>query len=131
MSTRANVFVDYNGERVQFYHHWDGYPEGVGNFLANILQVATWIASERTTEGVKNQFLELLKLDKGYELEEIGLHGDIEYLYFVKFIDNEKDVITFTKIDWNRGGLGEREYFSRLAKAEKGEKELNLKLEIV
>ena len=30
MSTRSNIFVDFNGERKQFYHHHDGYIEGVG-----------------------------------------------------------------------------------------------------
>lgn len=131
MSTRSNIFVDYNGERIQYYHHHDGYPGGVGKMLASYLNIASYIAPERTVEGVKKQFLELLKLDKGFEVEEIGLQSDIEYLYFVKFDKNGyKDTITFTKIDWERGGLDEIEYFSRLEKAEQGEKELNLELEI-
>lgn len=130
MSTRANIFVDYNGERIQLYHHHDGYVFGLGKMLASYLNIAEYTAPERTTEGVKNQFLELLKIDKGFEVEEIGLHGDIEYLYFVKFIENENDVITYTEIDWHRGGLSEDEYFTRLEKAEKGEQELMLELKV-
>lgn len=126
MSTRTNIFVDYEGERIQYYHHHDGYPEGVGKMLASYLDIATYIAPERTTAGVRKQFLELLKLDKGFEREEIGLHGDIEYLYFVKFIDNEKDVITFTKLKWEN----KSEQLSKLERAEQGDQELKLKLEI-
>lgn len=126
MSTRTNIFVDYEGERIQYYHHHDGYPEGVGKMLASYLDIATYIAPERTTAGVRKQFLELLKLDKGFEREEIGLHGDIEYLYFVKFIDNEKDVITFTKLKWEN----KSEQLSKLERAEQGDQELELKLEI-
>lgn len=126
MSTRTNIFVDYEGERIQYYHHYDGYPEGVGKMLASYLDIATYIAPERTTAGVRKQFLELLKLDKGFEREEIGLHGDIEYLYFVKFTDNEKDVITFTKLKWEN----KSEQLSKLERAEQGDQELELKLEI-
>ena len=36
MSTRCNILI---GDR-QFYHHWDGYPDGVGAdlayFIANV-----------------------------------------------------------------------------------------------
>ena len=124
MSTRSNIFVDYNGERIQFYHHCDGYPEGVGKQLASFLEIATYTAKERTTAGVRKQFLELLKTDR-YEPEEIGLHDDIEYLYFVKFIDNARDEITFT-----RTKPFDYEQIDRLEKAERGENTLTLEIKI-
>ena len=40
MSTRANIFIrnDFDdNEKVVIYHHRDGYPEGVGKDLTNIL----------------------------------------------------------------------------------------------
>lgn len=40
MSTRANIFIrnDYDDdEKVVLYHHCDGYPDGVGRDLTNIL----------------------------------------------------------------------------------------------
>jgi hypothetical protein len=130
MSTRANVFVDYNGERVQLYHHYDGYPEGVGKMLASFLEIATYTAKERTTKGVKNRFMELLKLDDHFEVEKVGLHGDIEYLYFVKFNENEKDIISFIKIDFTALWKDEDKYLYNLEKLEKGEKELSIELKI-
>ena len=130
MSTRSNIFVDFNGERKQFYHHWDGYVEGVGKDLLVRMEMA--IARARnaipyslkddsyglSTERAYKEFLNLLEEEGSYESEEIGLHGDIEYLYYVKFVSGEKDTVSYTKINWQK--LEDKNYFQNLETAECG-----------
>ena len=129
MSTRSNIFVDFNGERKQFYHHCDGYLKGVGKDLLVRMEMA--IARARNTipysikddsnglrtEKAYKEFLNLLEEEGSYESEEIGLHGDIEYLYYVKFVSGEKDTVSYTKINWPKE---DKNYFQNLATAECG-----------
>ena len=130
MSTRSNIFVDFNGERKQFYHHWDGYVEGVGQDLLVRMEMALKRArnaipfslKENTfrlrTERTYKEFLNLLEEEGSYESDEIGLHGDIEYLYYVKFVSGEKDTVSYTKINWQK--LEDKNYFQNLETAECG-----------
>lgn len=92
MSTRSNIIVGNQ----QFYHHWDGYPEGVGAdlayFLANINAgyLPAWNKSiEKLAEylrynGIPGRLASERGMDKAYEFEDEGLHGDIEFLYIVQ-----------------------------------------------
>ena len=92
MSTRSNIIVGNQ----QFYHHWDGYPEGVGAdlayFLANINAgyLPAWNKSiEKLAEylrynGIPGRLANERGMDKAYEFEDEGLHGDIEFLYIVQ-----------------------------------------------
>ena len=130
MSTRSNIFVDFNGERKQFYHHWDGYVEGVGKDLLVHMEMAITRARNAIpyslkddsnglrTEKAYKEFLNLLEEEGSYESEEIGLHGDIEYLYYVKFVSGEKDTVSYTKINWQK--LEDKNYFQNLETAECG-----------
>ena len=130
MSTRSNIFVDFNGERKQFYHHWDGYVEGVGKDLLVRMEMAITRARNAIpyslkddsnglrTEKAYKEFLNLLEEEGSYESEEIGLHGDIEYLYYVKFVSGEKDTVSYTKINWQK--LEDKNYFQNLETAECG-----------
>ena len=130
MSTRSNIFVDFNGERKQFYHHWDGYVEGVGQDLLVRMEMAfkrarnaiPFSLKENTfrlrTERTYKEFLNLLEEEGSYEPEEIGLHGDIEYLYYVKFVSGEKDTVSYTKIKWAE--IDDKNYFQNLETAECG-----------
>ncbi len=95
MSTRCNVIV---GSR-QFYHHYDGYPDGVGKdlayFLANVNagtldcyqipkdtdMLADYI-EDKGVVGILGKAQDY-GYDKGYEAERFGLHGDIEFLYLI------------------------------------------------
>ena len=129
MSTRSNIFVDFNGERKQFYHHCDGYLKGVGKDLLVRMEMA--IARARNaipysikddsnglrTEKAYKEFLNLLEEEGSYESEEIGLHGDLEYLYYVKLVSGEKDTVSYTKINWPKE---DKNYFQNLATAECG-----------
>lgn len=130
MSTRSNIFVDFNGERKQFYHHCDGYLKDVGKDLLVRMEMA--IAKARNaipyslkddnfglrTERAYKEFLNLLEEEGSYEPEEIGLHGDIEYLYYVKFVSGEKDTVSYTKINWQK--FEDKNYFQNLETAECG-----------
>lgn len=134
MSTRSNIFVDFNGERKQFYHHWDGYLNGVGKDLLIRMELAVTKACEYVpdiagrTKNVYEEFLNLLEEEGSYEPEEIGLHGDIEYLYYVKFVSGEKDVVSYTKTNWQK--LDDKNYRQGLETAECGEHTLTLAVQV-
>lgn len=87
MSTRANVVVLLDETRVYLYRHMDGYPAGLGVDLLEKLSEA---------EHDPSRFVELLLAERYeqqsyeerakriYELTT-DTHGDIEYLYVVRF----------------------------------------------
>lgn len=91
MSTRCNILI---GDH-QFYHHWDGYPDGVGADLAYFIANVNAGYLERWSDTIDHlaQFVAEHGIigrlgscgggDRGYEAEEFGLHGDIEFLYIV------------------------------------------------
>ena len=83
MSTRCNVIVKENDSKFfQLYHHYDGYPEGVGVDLENYIKE---MDSEQLEDGKKFcDFLSNPSRDTyEYEGTNIHPHGDIEYLYVV------------------------------------------------
>ncbi len=92
MSTRSNIIVG----KEQFYHHWDGYPEGVGMDLAYFLSninagyLPVWnksidkLAQYIRYHGIPGKLASNRGRDTAYEYEDEGLHGDIEYLYIVQ-----------------------------------------------
>ena len=129
MSTRSNIFIDCNGDRLQFYHHCDGYLEGVGIELLSMLKLAYSLTpvkerlGENGAEAVEWEFLKLMALNDRYELEEIGLHRDIEYLYYVHF-ENGNINISYTKVK----PFCKSEILEKLEKAEKGEKIISLEI---
>lgn len=81
MATRCNIIIKRENEPMyQLYHHYDGYTDGVGNELLDMLQTK----SLKNTQGVIDYILQ----DDGYEYEGVNgkdckLHGDIEYLYVI------------------------------------------------
>lgn len=129
MSTRSNIFVDFNGERKQFYHHCDGYVEGVGNDLLVRMEMAITRTRNAIPYSLKGdtfslrieraykEFLNLLEKEGSYEPEEIGLHGDIEYLYYVEF-SPKGNRVTYSKIEWQK--LDDKNYRQNLETAECG-----------
>ena len=86
-----------NGKRKDLYHHCDGYYEGVGEDLAQLL--------EAYDSRNKKSFFNLLMIRRGKDggYEETGvLHGDIEYYYVLDF---DKGEFTGYEVDgfpaWN------------------------------
>ena len=68
------------------YHHTDGYPEGVGAELREYLR--KWCESR--DEFTAEDFCTYMENDDpSYEFENIGIHGDEDYLYTVDFDKGE------------------------------------------
>lgn len=109
MSTRSNIVIKKLNKETneldycQLYHHHDGYPEGVGAELQEILNEVLGKSKEEQAEILATplslgNYIEIL--DTSYENEtrtddlngrKLWLHGDIEYLYT---IDLDKKTIT-------------------------------------
>ena len=82
MSTRCHIKVIKDNQTCYVYHHTDGYPEGVGKELRGYLR--KWCGSKE--EFTAEDFCTYLENeDSSYYFENIGLHGDEEYLYTVDF----------------------------------------------
>jgi hypothetical protein len=89
MSTRCNIIIkEKNEEPLIIYHHFDGYPEGVGAELKNI--VADKIESIcGCTGNIKKYILSRILYDYSSQYEETdNIHGDIEYLYVLDIKDD-------------------------------------------
>ena len=79
MSTRCNVIVKAGDQEITFYHHCDGYPEGVGIDLAERMER---VMANKWHDA--DDFLDDLVRDADYDFSTVcGLPGDIEYLYKV------------------------------------------------
>jgi hypothetical protein len=81
MGTRANIVIEYGKTRIFLYRHWDGYLASAGADLVeavNKRQSATELLGALLAEKFDGE-------DKAvYEITS-GIHGDIEYLYRVKY----------------------------------------------
>ena len=92
MSTRCNIIIkEKNQEPIYVYHHFDGYPEGVGSELKEIL--STRFNEVLTGKNIENF---LYNYDTQYEKTD-SIHGDIEYLYILTVKDN--NTINYKCID--------------------------------
>lgn len=81
MSTRSNIIVLIDEQKIVLYHHHDGYVEGVGFDLVERMNRVLY----NEWQNADDLLNDLLK-DKNDEYEfstASGLHGDIEYLYEV------------------------------------------------
>lgn len=98
MSTRANIIIKDEYDKLIFYRHSDGYPEGTlptlekfvdmvkdGKIRRNVEQASGWLIvlgrEEYADEGL---------LENDYYGWKVGayepstcIHGDIEYLYII------------------------------------------------
>jgi hypothetical protein len=82
MSTRCNIIVRRSDENFTvIYHHFDGYPDGVGKELPKIL--SDFEITEETTPIILSQYIQ--SIDREYEHEPYAqnVHGDIEYVYII------------------------------------------------
>lgn len=96
MSTRCNVIIKDNSDKLYFYRHSDGYPEGVaetlnafmdrlksGEIRNNVSQSAGWLIILGHEEYAENRKLypEHSSWKVGAYEPTTALHGDIEFLY--------------------------------------------------
>ena len=110
MSTRANVILKQGEEKLFFYRHSDGYPEGTkpslkllvkwmkeGKIRNNLSQGSGWLIAIglmeyntlpdfKTTEGGFG-ILDSIQDPKDWKVGAFepttGIHGDIEFLYTI------------------------------------------------
>lgn len=87
MSTRCNIVIKKGEDTLYLYHHFDGYPEGVG---AELLDLRDMLKSDMTPQDVHYSLVYLYGDE--YELTD-KLHGDIEYVYFIKLNDENAEII--------------------------------------
>ncbi len=116
MSTRANIVITDNDDKLFFYKHSDGYPEGTlptlerflkhvknGEIRDNVCQASGWLIIFGNTEY--EQGSEPTRESSGWKVgayePTIGIHGDIEYLYHVDLVEEKITVVTenFKKFD--------------------------------
>jgi hypothetical protein len=115
MSTRANIIIKDSYDKLWFYRHSDGYPEGAlptlkefmrkvakGDIRDNAMQSCGWLVIIGHEEYKAHQ----PDWKVGAYEPTTGQHGDIEYLYT---IDLDKKVII---VDDLSGGVEEINDFS-------------------
>lgn len=93
MSTRATIKIVRKGRKpVWMYHHCDGYPDGVGVDLLDLLSYydnKKWLPNDLSDYINQN--------DYDYEFTE-GQHGDEDYGYL---IDCDKHTLKCYEIGWD------------------------------
>ena len=103
MATRSNIVIKSGKKKTYLYHHWDGYPEGVGEDLKNYLQNRN---KEMNGEEITKELLDGIEgklgdekdegKDKAYKKTD-GIHGDVEYIYT---IDTDKGTLSYKGWNW-------------------------------
>lgn len=93
MATRANVFIrdsKSDSEKEILYHHWDGYPSGVGVILAGILNT---IPKETSCLLTKNRLAQLINNKNGaFEITTPNEIPGAEYIYEID--------LSLRRVDW-------------------------------
>lgn len=108
MSTRCNVILKEDGKTIYLYHHFDGYPEGVGADLKNMLDEVREKTIPYNIYQWANHLLKN-KDDDGYELTS-GLHGDIDYYYQIDTVRNTLRAFRCWSEGWTKSGEPKRHY---------------------
>lgn len=98
MATRSVVIVKDNDKENWIYHHWDGYPEGVGFDLVRRSKKFKsyedkWYGDDITNKLVKDT-------TDSYEITN-GYHKDIDFLYVIDCQEEKIKCFRITKYDWN------------------------------
>lgn len=74
MSTRCQIKITYLRQEILLYHHYDGYPKGVGrNLIKRRNQLNTWDGNIIVNNLVKD-------IKDAYEIS-YQVHTDIDYWY--------------------------------------------------
>lgn len=76
MSTRCQIKVTYLRQSVLIYHHYDGYPHGVGvDLIQRQQKLGAWDGNIIVNELIKNR-----RKDNTYEIA-FQIHTDLDYWY--------------------------------------------------
>lgn len=97
MSTRCIVAITYNRKTVELYHHCDGYPEGIGFFLAKCMN--RYIKEKETRRIFHDADFLASHWVAGNDFEiTFSRHCDIEYYY--EFNLDKQTVIGMSVNNW-------------------------------
>ena len=107
MSTRCDIIIKdygiYEGKawkvQAKLYHHFDGYPEGVGAFLIKEVLPALENSNNTSCDDIAN-FLVKHEDDNGFEVTVCN-HIDIEYRYIIDIPKKEIQCLEGHYSDWN------------------------------
>lgn len=103
MSTRANIFIrnDYDdNEKVVIYHHYDGYPEGVGKDLTCILQK---FSKEKHVNVSKEELANFIcNSDSNFRITTPFETADVEYIFEINLVRHS--------VEWTGLYNGEQEW---------------------
>jgi hypothetical protein len=83
MSTRAHIIIKEWDNQIHLYHHCDGYPEGIGIDLKNIIHKLAEDPEYRTRDLIQGK---LIPGDDSYA-PALCLHGDEEYVYVIDCVE--------------------------------------------
>ena len=99
MSTRANIVLTDGHDKLFFYRHSDGYPEGAMPTLEKFL---AWVISGKIRDNVGQAAGWLIMLgnseynvgvtpDTDWKVGSMeptaGIHGDVEYIYTIDLVE--------------------------------------------
>lgn len=107
MSTRCQLFITEDNKPVAtIYRHYDGYPEGMGVFLANALDDGSGDLVIDVTAFIHKllDFTDTYNVHLEFEGIE-SLHGDTEFEYHINFSGWNKTDFSFICRDLWNGGL--------------------------
>lgn len=123
MSTRANIVIKKttHNDRVkyyQLYHHCDGYFEGVGCDLQNIMNRVMEEPADKRKDILSSPLslaVYINEYDDSFEIEEdhLNLHGDIEYLYVIDI--NAQTITCYSVFMQGIDRLSDEEYVNGTA----------------
>ena len=88
MSTRANVVIKTQHDKLWFYRHSDGYPEGA---MPTLQKFIGWVREGKSGYAKLDTIKDLPDWKVGSIEPTTRIHGDIEYLYV---IDLDKKTIS-------------------------------------
>jgi hypothetical protein len=123
MSTRANIVIKKttNNDKVkyyQLYHHCDGYFEGVGCDLQNIMNKVMEESADNRKDILSSPLslaVHISEYDESFEIEgeHLNLHGDIEYLYVIDI--NAQTITCYSVFMQGIDRLSDEEYVNGTA----------------
>jgi hypothetical protein len=89
MATRTNIVIELGSSRLYLYRHWDGYPAETGGDLVNKLS-ASGRNPTKFLASLMAEMDEATSYRAASHVYEVtsDLHGDIEWIYVVKFYDS-------------------------------------------
>ena len=99
MATRCSIKIIGDDNKVQFfYHHYDGYPSGVG------IDILTYLEERNQDYDFDKMVIDInsgfVGADPTYEPSE-DIHGDENYVYLIDCNSKELKCYKNTKLSWN------------------------------